>query len=319
MSEPEPYYAKNQKPDERRRDGSFNVRSSHNKAKVILLYNDGRRKRLLDLGSGRGGDTSKWRDLHYHEVFAVDVDTAGLRELQARHTAHQHQRSWEIRRSEREGCDSERSHPSHRKRHCSDLPTYRSRSPPPLQVTTLCADMSEALGEFVPEGHFDIAAAMFSLHFVCEPQDVQQSSTTPSEPPAGLRRTIHNVASALRPQGVFVGVTLDITMLTDEVMTFHTHENQQFARFRVFPGKKQVEVLIHSISDQPRWEWFLDFEQLETCLHDSGMRLANDEEAKRFGLSTSTGPLTDIAPLKRLSNDERRFTQMYRYWVAVKH
>ena len=281
----EPYYTVNQSTDERRKDGSFNIRSSHNKAKLILLMNDGQRKRLLDLGSGKGGDEGKWQSLCYHEVFALDIDVHGLRELESRH-----------KKSQGRGRRT------------------RGRSPPPLQVHTVCADMSEKLDAFIPHDYFDMAAAMFSIHFVC---GSEAQADNGSESP-GLSGTVRNVANSLRAGGMFVGITLDAAKLSDDVMTFHTQDGDQFARFRAYPGKRKVEVLIRSISEHPRWEYLVDFEHLEACLHEQGMRFATQEEAVKLGLGSACGSLLNIAPTGRLCDEERRYTDMYRYWVAKK-
>ena len=63
------------------------IRKFHNHIKLCLLRAAFARTggdRLLDLGSGRGGDVHKWEAVGAAHVTAVDVDAAGLRELEKR-------------------------------------------------------------------------------------------------------------------------------------------------------------------------------------------------------------------------------------------
>ncbi|PIA12623.1 hypothetical protein COEREDRAFT_84003 [Coemansia reversa NRRL 1564] len=50
------------------------LRYHHNKIKYILLQKLPKKSTLLDIGSGKGGDLSKWNHLHFSKVYAVDPD-----------------------------------------------------------------------------------------------------------------------------------------------------------------------------------------------------------------------------------------------------
>lgn len=261
----EPYYTVNQTQEQRRQDGSFQLRHSHNRAKLILLTQRGNGLHLLDFGCGKGGDLRKWEALKYKEVHAIDIDNHGLRELRKR---------------------------------------YRGMKTP--SVVTLCADMTNDMQSFIKRNSFDVVSAMYSMHYACETRKT-------------LETFISNVSYALKPGGFFVGITLDAKKLADEeVLSFFTQDNQQFAKFRQTPNSSTVEVTIRSISEHPRTEYLVNFDEFEECMFFNSMRFATPEEISKLGLSVSVGSLLSLAPTSNLSSDERRYTDMYKYWVATK-
>lgn len=221
----------------------------------------------MDLGCGKGGDLKKWDSLKYTEVYAVDIDNFGLRELQQRH--------------------------------------LNMKGDHNMSINTLCADMTVDMQNFIPCHSFDVVSAMFSLHYACENQDT-------------LDVLMKNVSYALKPGGVFIGITLASERLVDEVMTFYTQDDQQFAKFRQNPNSNTVDVTIRSISEHARREYLVSFQDFEQCMKSNGLRFASTDESRQLGLSSSAASLIEIAPTSRLSADERRYTDMYKYWVAIK-
>lgn len=302
---------------DRKKHVTGNIRNFHNTIVKMLLYvntanyirddQDVTNIKLLDLGAGKGGDLIKYNKAEILTVYAVDNDLQGLKEL--------YKRTNDLKN---EGI-----------LYTKNIYTIQANFTKLLSDghATLNQPDKEALQKFYKEksfNFFNMVSSQMSLHYACE------SELT-------MRTFIHNVYENLSMNGYFIGTVLDgenvfNSLKKKKVLEEYKDEKLMWQITRKYKDTKlqnygqEIDVLFTSISKEPKREYLVNFDYLQTIMkEDYDIVVIPEKEANKMGFENGTGSFKDFYHklLEKdnpvlLSDEEKEWSFLHRYFIFKK-
>ena len=317
------YYSIRESLQERKQSEVAQLRNFHNLIKRQLYVSTSLRiqkmnemdtvSALLDLGCGRGGDYSKYRDASIRQVIGIDLDKMGLDRL---------------------------IHEFHDR--------YSGSNLNPRVVTTFQADMTKLLScgiaatqqqdrkrllDFFDRngtGFFPMVSCQFAMHYAFNNE-------------LSLRAFMMNIYENLSIGGYFIATTFDgqkvfdaIQNSKDGVLEFKLMNTPPFGAIRknfnesrLLPFGQSIQVMFQSISEDFKDEFLVNFSYFQkTMTEDYDIKPISDFEAKEMGFpkaSTTFDVLYNDKGFARhskhypqLTEPEKLWSFLYRYLILKK-
>lgn len=332
------YYAKRLQSDEGDTTG---MRAFHNyvKGQHLLMRMKGRARSLFDFGTGKAGDLGKWIAMGVGRVMGIDLHADNL-------TDPQNGAFSRVQDARRKG-----QHPPR----VAFVPMDGASPLGAPQIermddaagdrqvarvlwglvdpSTVLNPRLRAMHRFAVGG-FDVATCMFAIHYFFSDD-------------RSLKNFCRNVATVLRPGGVFLGVCLD-GQRVDEALRgvpvggsvsgrgweITRHYDVLSADDPVANIGLEIKVFVESIG-QALPEHLVDFRLLVQEMAEAGLRPLSDQQCTEVGLRESTGFFEDlwvemskqpslkqqdrrVAKALGMSPDEKRYSFLNRWFAFAK-
>ena len=309
------YYHVQESLSDRHRSPIYNMRTFHNifvkrtlymAASKALLGQTGEPsvKALLELGAGKGGDYSKWRDAEVTRVFAVDTDKRGLNMIRETH----------------DRMVSRNKNPRLVEPFTADMATLLSSA-----VGAATTEDRKALHDFYNKQglhYFPLVSCQFAAHY-CFNTELR------------MRTFMMNVYENLAPGGYFIGTILDgasvfsvLESASQPCVEFSIQGKpfasltKRYAEDGLLAFGQAVDVWVTSISDAAYTEYLVNFEAFATTMtEDYDVAVLSKEEAVQLGLPDGTGTFGDMYAAQDgkhavvLSEAEKAYSFLNRYFV----
>lgn len=274
-----------------------NYRTYHNRVKTGLIQNYCVGKRVLDIGSGLGGDLWKFYHAKTSYLWAVEPNRKfiegpeGFRERLQKVSAQRGGKEW-----------------------ARSVEMINSGIEETKQITEVM--MTSKKDESVPNDLAEVATAFFSLSFLFQSQDKLEA----------LARTI---AERLEVEGVFIGIMIDGERLYNSLKTENVNDPCYNIIRKYDPNMPlelglQVGIRLNTatVLDEQQ-EWLSPFETLIQALKIYNVQLVESSYLddiniiRRFKRPDPKFPETEEL-YSQLSKGEKRLNEFYRYFVFRK-
>jgi hypothetical protein len=309
------YYHVQESLSDRHRSPIYKMRTFHNifvkrtlymAASKALLGQTGEPsvKALLELGAGKGGDYSKWRDADVTRVFAVDTDKRGLSMIRETH----------------DRMVSRNKNPRLVASWTADMATLLSSA-----VGAATTEDRKALQDFYNKQglhYFPLVSCQFAAHY-CFNTELR------------MRTFMMNVYENLALGGYFIGTILDgasvfsvLESASQPCVEFSIQGKpfasltKRYAEDGLLAFGQAVDVWVTSISDAAYTEYLVNFEAFATTMtEDYDVAVLSKEEAVQLGLPDGTGTFGDMYAAQDgklavvLSEAEKAYSFLNRYFV----
>ena len=143
-------------------------------------------------------------------------------------------------------------------RDAAAIEELKRRCPAP-SVFGVVADILQLEGQDRFRGRFGVVSLMFACHYFCGCLQ-------------NLRTLCSVVSEALTPGGVFIGVDIDGQRVKRELSQKPVLEYAGWARLQRLDDAEML-VTITSISQQPKREWFFDWDTFAGVVSEYGLQL----------------------------------------------
>lgn len=276
------YYQVQETPAERRRNITYGIRHFHNSIKRDLYIAAAKYTSIgvvLDLGGGRGGDLPKYRAIRAKTVVVVEKDWHGLEEFKRRLSARD-----------------------------NVLLVHGDMTKPLLLDAAYNVGDQQLLRQLVGPG-VNLVTCQFALHYAFEDA-------------TAYTNLLINLHSSLNIGGHFIGTVVDGSSMrgilkTTGAKTFVV-DDKPFADISVpFPEKidqylgAAIDVTFASISDIPRREYLVEFNQLKDDL--TAFQIVLPEPVGN--LPRASGLFEEFPDFQKLSNAEKVYSKLHRYFM----
>ena len=266
----------------KRKDMAGNLRLFNNITKYYLyenisnLYKNNtgiNDLRLLDLGSGRGGDLSKYIKSEIKKVTAVDLDKVNITQMNKRYM--------EMDEINKKNLKLEIFH--------GDFSKLLNNGDSSKNVNAKSRD--DLISKYEQEGfyNYNLVSSQFSIHYAFKDE-------------ISVRGFIHNVFNNLRIGGYFFGTTFDGKVIFDKLKNNNEiigsyNENESNILYKIekkYDNKdflkygQKIDFTFKNISSEPISEYLVNFDYLVNVLkEDYDMVLLDNIELKSIGLEKS--------------------------------
>ena len=266
----------------KRKDMAGNLRLFNNITKYYLyenisnLYKNNtgiNDLRLLDLGSGRGGDLSKYIKSEIRKVTAVDLDKVNITQMNKRYM--------EMDEINKKNLKLEIFH--------GDFSKLLNNGDSSKNVNAKSRD--DLISKYEQEGfyNYNLVSSQFSIHYAFKDE-------------ISVRGFIHNVFNNLRIGGYFFGTTFDGKVIFDKLKNNNEiigsyNENESNILYKIekkYDNKdflkygQKIDFTFKNISSEPISEYLVNFDYLVNVLkEDYDMVLLDNIELKSIGLEKS--------------------------------
>ena len=309
------YYHVQESLSDRHRSPIYNMRTFHNifvkralymAASKALLSHTGETsvKALLELGAGKGGDYSKWRDAEVARVYAVDTDKRGLSMIKESH---------------------ERMLSKDKNPRLVDCFTADMAGQLSTADAATSAEDKKALQDFYKKQglqYFPLVSCQFAAHY-CFNTELR------------MRTFMMNIYENLAPGGYFIGTVLDgasaFTTLeaAPQPSVEFSIQGKPFARLTkryaeadLLAYGQAIDVWVTSISDTAYTEYLVNFDAFaSTMAQDYDVTVLSKEEAVQLGLPDGSGTFGDMYDAQDskhavvLGDGEKAYSFLNRFFV----
>jgi hypothetical protein len=309
------YYHVQESLSERHKSPIYNMRTFHNIFVKRALYmaasmaiiertKEPSVKALLELGAGKGGDYSKWRDAEVTRVYAVDTDKRGLMLIKENHAKML----------------SRNKNPRAVDCYTADMAMQLSSA-----VAAANAEDRKSLQDFYKSKglhYFPLVSCQFAAHY-CFNTELR------------MRTFMMNIYENLEPGGYFIGTLLDgasvfsVLESAGQPSVEFSIQGKPFARLtkryaedNLLAWGQAIEVWVTSISDTAYTEYLVNFEAFATTMaEDYDVAVLSKEEAVQLGLPDGSGLFGDMYDAQDskhtvvLSDAEKAYSFLNRYFV----
>jgi len=268
----------------KRKDMAGNLRLFNNITKYYLyenvssLYKNNTSindLRLLDLGSGRGGDLSKYIKSEIKKVTAVDLDKVNITQMNKRYMEMDEINKKNLKLEIFQG----------------DFSKLLNNGDSSKNINAKSRD--DLISKYEQEGfyNYNLVSSQFSIHYAFKDE-------------ISVRGFIHNVFNNLRIGGYFFGTTFNGKIIFDELKnkneligTYNDESDENSLLYKIekkYNNKdflkygQKIDFTFKNISSEPISEYLVNFDYLVSVLkEDYDMVLLDNNELTSIGLGKS--------------------------------